>query len=117
MIIGVVGLPLAAEMLFRSLAHGLLSQTAKIQRFETRWFLSWPVIGSTLLYVGFVWAFLSIHSPTPPDLSRTLLTLGGAALLAVATGMVRERAQSIWPAVLFHSIAAASAFLTIFFTT
>jgi hypothetical protein len=116
MIIGVVGLPFAAEMLFRSLAHGLLSQTAKIQRFETRWFLSWPVIGSTLLYVGFVWAFLSIHSPPPFDLSRTLLTLGGAALLAVATGMVRERAQSILPAVLFHSIAAASAFLTIFFT-
>jgi hypothetical protein len=110
--LGVVGMPLAAEMLFRGLAHGLLAQFARIQRYDTRWFLSWPTIGSTLLYVGFALTlFLWGNGASPPSYGKTALCILGATLLSLTLGMVRERSQSIWPAVLFHMLAAAAAFL------
>ncbi|RJQ70186.1 MAG: CPBP family intramembrane metalloprotease [Desulfobacteraceae bacterium] len=115
LVIGVLGLPLAAEMLFRSLAHGLLAQDARTQRYDSRWFIAWPVIGSTLLYTAFVMAlFLSNQAGnvyTPLDWGKTALTLSGALLLGLAAGMVRERSQSLWTAVVFHMLAAAAAFL------
>ncbi|MBI5894597.1 MAG: CPBP family intramembrane metalloprotease [Desulfobacterales bacterium] len=37
--------------------------------------------------------------------------LFGAMLMGLSLGMVRERAQSIWPAVCFHMLASAAAFL------
>jgi hypothetical protein len=112
--IGVVTMPLAVEMLFRSLAHGLLAQGDRIQRDDTRWFISWPVTGSTVLYAVFVLTLFmngragNMHSPF--DWSKSALALCGAVLLGLATGMVRERSHSLWPAVLFHMLAAAAAF-------
>lgn len=110
--LGVVGMPLAAEILFRGLTHGLLAQFARIQRYDTRWFLSWPTTGSTLLYAGFALTlFLGGNGAYPPSYGRTALCIIGAILFSLTLGMVRERSQSIWPAVLFHMLAAAAAFL------
>ncbi|MDA8137765.1 MAG: CPBP family glutamic-type intramembrane protease [Desulfobacteraceae bacterium] len=111
-LIGVLGMPLAAELLFRSLAHGLMAQSAAIQRCDTRWFFSWPMVGTTLLYLVF---FSTLYWSNPihatlSSLSGILLSLCGATLLSLAVGLVRERAQSLWPAVLFHMLAAAAAF-------
>ena len=112
-VLGLAAMPLTAELLFRSLAHGLLAQNARIQRHDTRWFLSWPVLGSTLLYVGFVVSLLLTGQPEdmPLHWNQTGLTIAGAALLGLSAGWVRERSQSLWPAVLFHMLAAAAAFL------
>jgi membrane protease YdiL (CAAX protease family) len=114
-VIGILGMPIAAELLFRSLTHGLLAQNAKIQRCDTRWFVSWPVAISTLLYTAFVLAIHLSHrngnAYTPIDLGQIALALCGAVMLGLATGMVRERAQSIWPPILIHMFAATSAFL------
>ena len=117
LLLGVVGLPLAAEMLFRSLAHGLLAQYARIQRDDTRWFISWPAAGSSLLYVGYVSLLLTntnaVSTPAAP--LRLGLSLAGAAVFGLTTAMVRERSQSIFPAFLFHMVAAMAALAVGFF--
>jgi hypothetical protein len=113
-VIGILGMPVAAEMLFRSLAHGLIAQDARIQRYDTRWFVSWPLIVSTLLYTLFVLSiFLTYRNGNtyaPLDWGQIALALCGALVLGVTTGMVRERSQSVWPGALFHILAAGAAF-------
>jgi Type II CAAX prenyl endopeptidase Rce1-like len=103
-----IGMPLAAELLFRSLAHGLLTQGARIQRNDSRWFLSWPLAGSALLYTVFITIMTVVTQKgllQPPywGLGQVLLA---AALFGIATGMVRERSQSLFPAILFHIATA-----------
>jgi hypothetical protein len=112
-LMGLVAMPFAVELLFRGLAHGLLAQHATIQRCDTRWFLSWPILGSSLLYVGFVLTLLPAYldETMPSQWPVVVSTLGGAALLGLAAGWVRERSQSLWPAVWFHMCASAAAFL------
>lgn len=102
-----IGAPVAVELLFRSLVHGLAAQTARIQRYDSRWFLSWPTIGSSLLYAFFV---LTVQLSALPSLSdmpawRIGTTFAGAALFGLTLGMVRERSHSVFPAALFHMVA------------
>lgn len=106
-----VGIPLAAELLFRSLAHGLLSQGARIQRNDTPWFVSWPIIGSALMYTAFIWLlWVQPGAQGFPDTSwKMVLHLISAAVFGVILGMVRERSQSIFPTFIFHIIAASFA--------
>jgi hypothetical protein len=110
--LGIVAMPLTLELLFRSLAHGLLAQNARIQRCDTRWFISWPIMGSTLLYVGFVAILMLANKPGSMSFhwAESLLSISGAAFLGLTLGWVRERSQSVWPAVLFHMLAAMAAF-------
>lgn len=115
--VSLVGLPLALEMLFRSLAHGLIAQNAGIQRCDSRWFLSWPIVGSTLLYAGFILSFLLCCRPEieTAEWGAIARTVAGALLIGLSTGFARERSQSVWPAVLFHMVAAVAVLLTISF--
>jgi Type II CAAX prenyl endopeptidase Rce1-like len=102
------GMPLAAELLFRSLAHGLLTQGARIQRYDTRWFLSWPIVGSAFLYTGFIFVMTRVIAAVEIDAAtwRWALALLSAAVFGLTLGMVRERSQSLYPAILFHMLAA-----------
>ena len=112
-LLGLVAMPLAAESLFRGLAHGLLAQSCRIQRNDSRWFLSWPILGSTVLYVGFI-ATLALSDPVETasvDWSQISQVLVGALLVGLSLGWVRERAQSLLPAVLLHALASAAAIL------
>jgi hypothetical protein len=111
--LGILGLPLTAELLFRSLAHGLLTQGAKIQRSDTRWFLSWPIAGSTILYMVYILSLSMVSSAqiSPIQPGRLAISLVSAALFGLSLGMVRERSQSLFPAMLFHVLAAAVAFI------
>ncbi|MGD9189222.1 MAG: type II CAAX endopeptidase family protein [Desulfobacteraceae bacterium] len=112
-LLGILGIPLTAELLFRSLAHGLLTQGAKIQRNDTRWFMSWPIAGSTVVYVVYIMSLLLIGSDqnSSIQLGRLAISLSSAALFGLCLGMVRERSQSLFPAMLFHVLAAATAFI------
>lgn len=105
-----IGIPLGAELLFRSLVHGLLSQTSRIQRDDTPWFTSWPAISSGILYSGFILVLmLSTDAATrqlPPW--RWGISLSAATLFGVTLAMVRERSQSLLPPVLFHIVTAAA---------
>ncbi len=112
-LLGIVGMPLTCEILFRSLIHGLQAQSAPIQRIDTPWFLSWPTIGNTLLYVAFWIALIWRSRPAGAESSPGIFIMSvcGATLLSLTASMIRERSQSLWPAVLFHMLAAASAFV------
>ncbi len=111
LVLWALGMPLAAEFLFRSLAHGFLTQGARIQRCDSKWFLSWPLVGSATLYCGFIYVLTATAQPgTLPDQTTWRLTLSFIAAMAfgMAQGMVRERSQSLFPAILFHITAAAA---------
>ena len=113
--LAVVGMPLISELLFRSLAHGLLTQGARIQRNDTHIFISWPNIGSTLLYLGFVY-LLSVFGGAledPLPYWQRALCLLSAVMFSLSLGMVRERSQSLFPAVLFHLSAASAALMLV----
>ena len=111
------GMPLGMEMLFRSLAHGLLTQGARIQRYDTRWFFSWPLLGSAVLYTVFV-VLLAVFTDADPSSDgywHLAQILFSAAIFGMAQAVVRERSQSLLPAIFFHIIAATAAILIIRF--
>ena len=115
--IGWVGIPLISELLFRSLAHGLLTQGARIQRNDTRLFISWPNVGSTILYVVFICFLMFFSEGRQFSILdwQGVMSLFSAAVLGLSLGMVRERSQSIFPTLLFHIAAAAVAFIVLSF--
>jgi membrane protease YdiL (CAAX protease family) len=108
-------IPLSQELLFRSLIHGMMAQLATIQDCQSRWFISGPTIGSTIIYatvVAFTLAMMAddfIAALTSVELMRRVAV---AAILGVMAGMIRERSHSIVPAWLFHATAIATMLLT-----
>jgi membrane protease YdiL (CAAX protease family) len=110
--------PVAIELLFRSLVHGLLAQSARIGRPKSRLFLSWPLVGAALLFAGYtLWQAPSGISPAhilehPLSLLPPVL---GAFSLGLVFGLVRERSQSIIPPIIFHIIAAGTVLATTHF--
>ncbi|UCF91172.1 MAG: hypothetical protein JSW39_23315 [Desulfobacterales bacterium] len=106
----IIMIPLAFELLFRSLVHGVLAQGARIQHCNSRWFLSWPVMGAALLNAGFCnyWLIETAGSWEPILSGWAFGEIFGALVFGLAAGMVRERSQSFLPAYLFHMIAATS---------
>ena len=108
--------PLATEVLFRGLLHGLLAKEARVQSSSGPWFLSWPVVGSACLYAGFI-GFRLLSTFDSWDVVFTGWTTGnifGAFAFGIAAGMVRERSQSLLPAIFFHCFAAASVMLWVY---
>jgi hypothetical protein len=104
--------PLATELLFRSLAHGLLSQTATIQDSRSFWFLSWPNFAAALLYAFFLCfqVLYTSNSIEPVELLRNWTAAKYffcAFGYALAAGVMRERSQSVIVAYLLHVTAAA----------
>jgi membrane protease YdiL (CAAX protease family) len=111
----VLMLPLATEVVFRGLIHGGLVRTFAIQQCGGPWFVSWPVIVSAVLFA--LWSAL-LELP-PASLTQTLLgnsnasgPLLGALILGVATGMIRERSESLLPPILLHWLCAAAVIFT-----
>ncbi|MFZ7126173.1 MAG: type II CAAX prenyl endopeptidase Rce1 family protein [Desulfobacterales bacterium] len=110
---GFILIPLALEILFRGLAHGILIRGHAVQTAESRWFFSYPVVVSGLLY-----AFCIVFLATSPLLGQGAFELQSAArsffaafAFGLAAGFVRERSQSLLPAALFHGMAIAALFL------
>jgi CAAX prenyl protease-like protein len=99
--------PISAELLFRSLVHGILAQNSRIQHVAGHWFLSWPVLASSLLYAtSSSFSFVPFSSPLQelwPKLSAMIILIAAFAF-SLFLGMVRERSQSIIPTILFHSL-------------
>ncbi|MFZ5571149.1 MAG: type II CAAX prenyl endopeptidase Rce1 family protein [Thermodesulfobacteriota bacterium] len=104
-------LTFSAEYLFRSVLHGVLAQRSRIQNYESRYFISWPNLGTACLYSIFL-TFL----PFFPDESFHPLSLNlrpgslyiAAFLFSMTLGFVRERSHSFFTAFLFHLISVLS---------
>lgn len=101
-----IGFPLLAEVLFRGLAHGIMVETFSVQHSSGRWFLSWPVAISALLYALWTLPFL------PFTLAGNLWPLAsflsvplGAAVLGVSLGIARERSGGLLAPLVLHYMA------------
>ncbi|MGE5257304.1 MAG: CPBP family intramembrane glutamic endopeptidase [Hyphomicrobiales bacterium] len=101
----IVTVPLASELLFRGLTHGILVSPNTIQS-SSRSFLSFPSLVSASLYSAFLVCLLLY-----PDYLRhgfqantTAECFLAALVLGLSIGFVRERSQSIFPAILSHAL-------------
>jgi hypothetical protein len=92
-----MGTPVAAEILFRGIVHGMLAQVFQTQRTGSRWFVSWPVLISTMLYG--LWTLFPL---LPFFRQGAALTFGAALLFGVSSGMARERSESLLPCIMLH---------------
>jgi membrane protease YdiL (CAAX protease family) len=89
--------PIAAEVLFRGIVHARLAQRFRTQHVGSPWFLSWPVIFSSMLYA--LWSAL----PFLPFYSAGIgLTFASALIFGISSGMVRERSESLLPCIILH---------------
>jgi membrane protease YdiL (CAAX protease family) len=104
-----IAIPLASELLFRGLAYGILAEGTPTKGFNSRWFISYPVIASAILYTSFIicLVFLPKFFNGALQLESFPETAFAAFTFGLANGIVRERSHSIFPAILFHTIAIA----------
>ena len=102
----------AAEILFRSVAHGVLTDELRPQRSGGRWFLSWPALGSAALYSAAsmtglvprldVFSLLWRQWWLPQGAAAIGFELAGTLIFGLCCAMARERSESIVAALLFH---------------
>ena len=113
LIIMMLTIPLGSELLFRSLVHGILAKGASIQSCRSEWFFSYPAVASAILYAAFVayLVLLPIILQGALSVKVAVVCVFAAIVFGMAAGFVRERSQSIIPAILFH--AAAMSFFVI----
>jgi membrane protease YdiL (CAAX protease family) len=104
-----IAIPLASELLFRGLAYGILAEGTSTKGYNSRWFLSYPVVASAILYTSFIicLVFLPKFFNGALQLESFSETAFAAFTFGLANGIVRERSHSILPAILFHTIAIA----------
>jgi membrane protease YdiL (CAAX protease family) len=117
-LIGVLAMPVGLELLFRSLVHGLLAQKTRIGRPKMRPFVSWPIIGSALLFAGYIVWQKTSGTALDQVLANPLLYVQpalGAFLLGLLLGIARERSLSIIPPILFHITAAGAVLAAVTF--
>ena len=98
-------IPLASELLFRCLVHGILAKGASTQNCRSGWFFSYPLVGSAVLYAAFIACLVFFPNILGEALSIKSISscLFAAAAFGLAVGFVRERSQSVFPAIVFHS--------------
>ena len=105
-------LPLAAELLFRGVILGHLAARLPIQKSAGPWWRSWPTLISTALYAAAsVLLFVSV-SRGEIQITQSLLIAGGAVIFGIASGIARERSESIVPSVLLHWLCTAALLLS-----
>jgi membrane protease YdiL (CAAX protease family) len=89
--------PVAAEILFRGMVHGILAQGFQTQRTGGPWFVSWPVVISGVFYA--LWSSF----PVLPFFGQGwALTFVAALVFGLSAGMARERSESLLPCLILH---------------
>ena len=105
-------LPLAAELLFRGVILGHLAGRLPIQKSAGPWWNSWPTLISTALYAGASLLLFLSFSTGQTQISQWFLIAGGAAIFGSASGIARERSESILASVLVHWLSVAALLLS-----
>ena len=98
-----IGFPLLAEVLFRGLAHGVMVENFSVQHSHGRWFLSWPVAISALLYAIWTVPFLqfTLAAALWPLAAFVSVPLG-AVVCGVGLGIARERSGGLLVPLMLH---------------
>jgi membrane protease YdiL (CAAX protease family) len=103
---------LAAELLFRGVILGHLAARLPIQKSGGPWWRSWPTLISTALYAAASIVLFLIGSRGEIQISQSFLIVGGAVIFGIASGIARERSESILASVLLHWVCAAALLLS-----
>jgi len=104
-------LPFASEYLFRGVLHGILAQKSKIQSCSSKFFISWPNVGTALLYAVFLTLLPFFQNETFNPFSITLRhgsIYVAAFFFSIFLGVVRERSHSFFSSYLIHLMAVFS---------
>jgi membrane protease YdiL (CAAX protease family) len=104
-------LPLAAELLFRGVVLGHLAARLPIQKSAGQWWNSWPTLISTALYAATSLILFMTISRGEIFFTQWLLIVAGAAIFGIASGIARERSESVLASVLLHWLCAAALLL------
>ncbi len=103
----------AAELLLRGVSHGILVQAYPIMIPGGRWFVSVPVVVTTVLSTVFTVLLFLPTTLLSPWLSSLTLRWGAwvfaAVIVGSGCGLIRERSASVWPAAVLHATAVATA--------
>ncbi len=105
-------LPLGAELLFRGVILGHLAARLPIQKSAGLWWRSWPTLISTALYAGASLLIFLSCSRGQIQISQWFLIVGGAVIFGIASGIARERSESILASVLLHWVCVAALLLS-----
>ena len=103
--------PLAAELLFRGLILGHLAARLPIQKSAGQWWNSWPTLISTALYAAASLLLFLTISRGQIFFSQWVLIVAGAAIFGIASGVARERSESVLASVLLHWVSTAALLL------
>jgi hypothetical protein len=103
----VVLVPVATELLFRGLAHGILATGSRVQSCGHRMFISYPASAAALIYALFATALIlgpdyTLAAQRSAELLKAFLAALGLGLMA---GLVREKSHSLLPGILFQAVA------------
>ncbi len=102
-LLAIILLPFALEYLFRGLLHGMMARKEKIQNSGSRYFLSWPNTGTSLMYAALL-TLLSYFQSAYANTSHLAICFA-AFCFSISLGFVRERSHSLFASYLFHLIA------------
>jgi hypothetical protein len=105
-----ITVPLACEMLWRGLAHGLLTGRNQVQNCRGTWFFSYPNVSAAILYAAFI-AYLNLRPTSfngPAGILAMIKLTFAAFAFGLAGGFVRERSMSIVSVLICHIIALVS---------
>ena len=101
-------LTLGAELLFRGVILGHLAARLPIQKSAGLWWRSWPTLISTALYAGASLLMFLSFSRGQIQISQWFLIVGGAVIFGIASGIARERSESVLASVLLHWVCVAA---------
>src|SRR6266545_568534 len=104
-------LPLGAELLFRGVILGHLAARLPIQKNGGSWWRSWPTLISTALYAGASLLLFLSFSRGQMQITQWFLVVAGAVIFGIASGIARERSESILSSVLLHWVCVAALLL------
>jgi hypothetical protein len=106
----IVAIPLASEFLFRSLVHGILINPNNVRSYDNRRFFSFPCVASGSLYAVCMLCILLYpdYLQNGFQVKATAECLLAALVTGLSTALVRERSQSVLPAILFHALGMAA---------
>jgi membrane protease YdiL (CAAX protease family) len=90
---------------------GHLAARLPIQKSAGQWWNSWPTLISTALYAATSLILFMTISRGEIFFTQWLLIVAGAAIFGIASGIARERSESVLASVLLHWLCAAALLL------
>jgi hypothetical protein len=102
----VVIIPLSLELLFRSLAHGILIKPYNVRSNDKHLYLSFPSIASATLFAASMVGIMLYpdYLQNGFQAKAAIVCLFAALVIGLFTAFVREQSQSVLPSVLFHAL-------------